>query len=261
MQCGSPLRSGGTSSTDPQVRPDSNATFSINAAQPITELSTRVDSSQAGTASAQPITKFALIAVGGLILGLMVGLTLRELGVLDFVLGQKVARDAAEEQARSSYDDGKEVGDEAGYSRGYEEGKSAGFSEGDTTGYERGYNTGLDVGFIDSKAGITPTDVGSFGISVEWSDMISSPTESGLSGICVFTNGNNLQNWDGWKWAFISTSGSINFMSDSNGDYNCYVESRFRSDIGSLQKYNRLAVYLTIDGKTDRWGPLPIPSP
>lgn len=217
----------------------------------------------ASSPAAPSRTRTALIAVGALLVGVVTTVALRELGTLDFALGEKVSVEDAKSQADTSYQagfsEGKtkgiEEGDQQGYSRGFEEGKSAGFSEGDESGYSRGYDTGRDVGFIDAKAGITPTQLGSLGLTVEWETDISGYK----SGLCMYSTGEWYQNWDSWKWAFISASGEIRFMSDSNGSYNCYVESNWSSKIGSLSRYSRLAVYVTANGKTDRWGPLPIP--
>jgi hypothetical protein len=202
--------------------------------------------------------KTALIAVGALLFGVNTTIALREFGTLDFALGEKVAVEAAASQAKASYysgfSEGEEEGDQQGYTRGYEEGKTAGFSEGDELGYSRGYDEGRDVGFIDAKAGATPTNLGSLGLSLYWTDV-----SGGGRGICLFTNGFSFTDWDSWKWAFVGSTGEIRFMSDTNGSYNCYTESNWSSKIGSLSRYNRLAVYVTTNGTTDRWGPLPIP--
>jgi len=199
-------------------------------------------------------------------MGLAVGLTLREVGTLNFALGEKIAVEVATKQADSAYstgyDDGKSegmiAGEEVGYKQGFEAGDTAGYQRGDTAGYERGYDTGLDVGFIDAKTGITPTDIGELNLTAEWITNIGGNSESG---ICLFSDGFRRNSWERWKWAFISPSGSINFMSDTNDDYNCYTRDNILSDVGSLSRYSRLAIYITVNGKTDRWGPLPVPSP
>lgn len=219
----------------------------------------------ASSPAAPSRTRTALIAVGALLVGVVTTVALRELGTLDFALGEKVSVEDAKSQADASYQagfsEGKtkgiEEGDQQGYSRGFEEGKSAGFSEGDESGYSRGYDTGRDVGFIDAKAGITPTNLGSLALSVEWA-YLDSGRDQGGRGLCVFSLGSSFNYWDSWKWAFISASGEIRFLSDTNGYYNCYAASDW-SKIGSLNRYSRLAVYITDNGKTDRWGPFPIP--
>jgi hypothetical protein len=216
----------------------------------------------ASSPAASSRTRTALIAVGALLVGVVITVTLRELGTLDFALGEKVSVEDAKSQADTSYQagfsEGKikgiEEGDQQGYSRGFDEGKAAGFTEGDESGYSRGYETGRDVGFIDAKAGITPTNLGSLGLSVDWANLTR-----GGRGMCVFSFGASLSGWDSWKWAFIASTGEIRTVSDSYGGGNCYNSSYFSERIGSLGRYSRLAVYVTANGKTDRWGPFPIP--
>lgn len=205
-----------------------------------------------------PRGRGAAISLGALVVGLVVGLALREAGTLNFALGEKIPVDVATEQADSAYKTGYESGKTEGTMTGEEAGYKRGFEAGDTAGYERGYDTGLDVGFIDAKTGITPTDIGDLNLTAEWTTNIGGSSESG---ICLFSDGLRLNRWERWKWAFISSSGSINFMSDTNDDYNCYTRVGILSDVGSLSRYSRLAIYITANGKTDRWGPLPVPSP
>ncbi len=199
-----------------------------------------------------------LTAVGALVVGLAAGLALREMGVLNFALGEKVSVNVAAKQAESAYKIGYEEGETQGLKSGEEEGYNIGFEAGDASGYERGYGTGMDVGFIDAKTGMTPTDIGDFILTAEWVFNIGGDN---VEGICLYANGNSLPEWDKLKWAFISPSGTIDFFSDSNNTYNCLENYFISQRVGSLSRYNRLAVYLTANGKTDRWGPLPIPTP
>ena len=201
-----------------------------------------------------------------MILGITAGLTLREVGVLDFALGEKIAVTVANEQAQSGYDNGykscetagTKTGDEQGYARGLDEGYNQGLKDGDTTGYERGYLTGLDIGFIDAKTGITPTDIGDLKLTASWETNIDGEF---VSGICFYSDSFRLDEWRQIKCAFISSDGKINFISDTNDDYNCFTESYIVREVGSMSKFSRLAIYVTADGKTDRWGPSPIPKP
>jgi len=207
-------------------------------------------------------SKVILLSIGAVIAGLAAGLALREVGVLDFALGEKIAVDLATEQAQFAYEsgitEGTKSGDEAGYKRGSDDGYSRGLKEGDTTGYERGYLTGLDIGFIDAKTGITPTDIGDMKLTASWETFIGGEY---VSGICFYSNGSRLDGWRQIKWAFISSDGKIDFISDTNDDYNCFTESYIVRQVGSMSKFSRLAIYVTADGKTDRWGPSPTPKP
>lgn len=198
-----------------------------------------------------------LIAVGVLVVGLAVSLAMREMGALDFALGEKIPIDVAIVRAESAYSTGYQDGETKGTKTGDEAGYNRGYELGNDEGYNRGYDNGVDVGFIDAKTGITATDVGYFGLTASWrTDVGPSP-----GSLCLFSNGSNLPKWQRLKWAFISPSGSINFWSGTNDDYNCLPSDFIASNVGSRSQYSRLAIYLTVNGKTDRWGPLPIPTP
>lgn len=258
-----------------ELRPLDISTERYVATETTGEMTRLTDSAQddlheqsvASSPTAPSRTRTALLAMSALLVGVVITIALRELGTLDFALGEKVSVEDAKSQADESYktgysegeDQGKKLGDQQGYTRGFAEGKTAGFTEGDESGYLRGYDsgydTGRDVGFIDAKAGVTPRNLGSLGLSVDWANLTR-----GGRGLCVQTYGSFIKSWDSWKWAFISASGEIRFMSDTNGTYNCYAASNWSSEIGSLSRYSRLAVYVTANGKTDRWGPFPIPS-
>ena len=257
VSCGAELRSLDVSAEIPVATSTTGETFRVDDFVQGDEE----DQFVANSPSSSSHVKTALIAVGALLVGVITTIALREFGTLDFALGEKVPVEAAASQAKASYDsgfsEGEEEGDQQGYTRGYEEGKTAGFSEGDELGYSRGYDEGRDVGFIDGEAGITPTNLGAFDLSVDWT-YLSSGRDKGSRGLCVFSSGSSFNYWDSWKWAFISASGEIRFLSDTNGYYNCYAASDW-SKIGSLNRYSRLAVYITDNGITDRWGPLPIP--
>jgi len=249
--------------TGPQSRPDVSASSGTYEPAVLGQNSLPTSLSDSIVRRTVPRGRAAVISVGALVVGLAVGLTLREVGTLNFALGEKIAVEVATKQADSAYstgyDNGKSegmiAGEEDGYERGFEAGDTAGYERGDTAGYERGYDTGLDVGFIDAKTGITPTDLGELNLTAEWI------TADWGTGICLASDGRWADDWERWKWAFISPSGSVNFMSDTNGSYNCYDTDNILSDVGSLSRYSRLAIYITANGKTDRWGPLPVPSP
>lgn len=252
--------------TGPQSRPDVSASSGTYEPAVLGQNSLPTSLSDSIVRRTVPRGRAAVISVGALVVGLAVGLTLREVGTLNFALGEKIAVEVATKQADSAYstgyDDGKSegmiAGEEVGYKQGFEAGDTTGYQRGDTAGYERGYDTGLDVGFIDAKTGITPTDAGELNLTAEWMTNIGRNSESG---ICLASDGEWADDWERWKWAFISPSGSINFMSDTNGYYSCYTRDNILNGVGSLSRYSRLAIYITANGKTDRWGPLPVPSP
>lgn len=265
IDCGTPFSLGNDAPTAPNARPDAYEASAFDEAVisgKYVDLATLTDVSARRTI---PFLTAALIAIGVLVVGLAAGLAMREMGSLDFVLGEKISLDVATVQAESAYStgyqdgetQGTKTGDEAGYERGNEAGYNRGYELGNDEGYNRGYDSGVDVGFIDAKTGITPTNLGYFGLTASWrTDVGPSP-----GSVCLFSNGSNLPKWQRLKWAFISPSGSINFLSGTNDDYNCWSSDQIASNVGSRSQYSRLAIYLTVNGKTDRWGPLPIPTP
>lgn len=197
--------------------------------------------------------------------GIALSLGAREFGVLDSLLGEKVDVISANLKSEESFSTGRaagyqagfEEGDSLGYDRGFSEGKSAGYSEGESVGESVGYDRGYDVGFIDAKTSITPNSLNQLISSVSWSNTI----DSSESGICVYFK--NSMTPDSWKWAFIKSSGQIQFVSDSSGFYRsdnfCYTSDFLRRRVGALSGYERLAVYLTYGSQTDRWGPSTTP--
>lgn len=264
--CGSPLHLATGEATSQQIRPDLSAPSAPFEPFGSGQYLAPISNPSVTRRPARSQLRTILLSVGALLTGVTIGLAGRELGVFDFALGEKIAVGTATEQARTAYEsgyrsgetEGTKSGDEAGYARGLDDGYDQGLQEGETTGYERGYLTGLDVGFIDAKTGITPTDLGDLKLSAEWTTNIGNQYESG---ICFFSDGLRLSQWQQMKWAFISSSGSIKFLSDSNDDYNCFTESEILRRVGSIPKYTRLAIYVTANGKSDRWGPSPTPTP
>lgn len=224
----------------------------------LNQHSDSVETSGAIARLTKKLFKPVLIMVGGAVIGVVASLALREMGALNFAFGEKVSVSVATKQAESAYKIGYEEGETEGKKSGEEVGYNSGFETGDASGYERGYASGMDVGFIDAKSGITPTDIGDFALTAEWSSYIGGNDESG---ICLYANSGRLPEWDQLKWAFISPSGTINFNSDSNNTYNCLTEDDILRFVGPLSRYNRLAVYIIANGKSDRWGPLQIPTP
>lgn len=260
--CGSPLK------LAPKNPPAQHVKFDLSTSSPIANPPSpgldfdSVSNPDVVTPRSPPRPRAILLSIVAVIAGLVAGLALREVGVLDSALGEKIAVDVATEQAQFAYEsgitEGTKIGDETGYKRGSDDGYSRGLKEGDTTGYERGYLTGLDIGFIDAKTGITPTDIGDLKLTASWETLIGGED---VSGICFYSESFRLDEWRQIKWSFISSDGKINFISDTNDDYNCFTESYIVRQVGSMSKYSRLAIYVTADGKTDRWGPSPIPKP
>lgn len=264
--CGSVLNQVPGHPTGQHARPDLSAPAAVPNPPSQGQHLYQTSSTDIAMQQSRSTPRTLLLSVGALFLGITAGLALREVGVLDFALGEKIAVTEANEQEQSAYDSGyksgetagTKTGDEQGYARGLDEGYSQGLKDGDTTGYDRGYLTGLDVGFIDAKTGITPTHLGDLKLTASWETFIGGEF---VSGICFYSDGSRLDEWRQIKWAFISSDGKINFISDTNDDYNCFTESYIVREVGSMSKFSRLAIYVTADGKSDRFGPSPIPKP
>lgn len=108
-----------------------------------------------------------IASVTCLLIGSVLSLGLREFGLLDFALGEKLGETEVEQLTGSAYDagersgrdagfsegetagysQGEEAGLEKGYAQGYEEGKTSGGSEGYDNGYAAGVSDGEDIGY------------------------------------------------------------------------------------------------------------------
>ena len=106
-------------------------------------------------------------SVAGLLIGSLLSLGLRELGLLNFALGEKVGETEVQQRTTSAYEAGVQSGRDAGFSegqttgysqgeedglkkgyeQGYEEGKTSGGSEGYDTGYAAGVSEGETIGY------------------------------------------------------------------------------------------------------------------
>lgn len=197
-----------------------------------------------------------LIGIGACIAGICIGIVLRQSPALDAVLGTRIdvehAEQAANARAGESFRDGRAQGDAAGYERGYDAGRHEGSSIGDAQGYQRGFDDGYAAGADDAYTGAGTTIQ-----RVAWSDNIGDDSESG---ICIFFKGSYLV--DSWRWVFRGDGGSKEITDDdfsrSSTDW-CYDTSFLESEVPAFRSYDSLTVYVTRDGKIDRWGPKAVP--
>jgi hypothetical protein len=202
-------------------------------------------------------TTVVLVAVGACLAGIGLGIGLRQSPALDPVLGTRIDVERAEQIATARADTslryGRAQGDAAGYDRGFDVGRDDGLADGDAAGYERGYDEGFERGADMAYAGAGTTIK-----RVEWSYNIGDDSDEG---ICVYFKGDYVLSE--WRWVFTD-GGTPSDITDSFFDEAatnwCYTKSYLVSQIGGLSNFDTLTVYVTRDGKTDRWGPKRVPS-
>lgn len=97
-----------------------------------------------------------IVAVTSLLVGALLSLGARQIGVLDAVLGKTISEKDATALADKKFTEGETFGRQKGFAAGDEAGYLRGFEEGKTSGGSDGYSNGYNVGFTDgSKAGFT----------------------------------------------------------------------------------------------------------
>lgn len=193
--------------------------------------------------------KLAALAFAGVMVGVALGVTARDLGALDFMLGERF--DTAQVEARES--ESRALGQTDGYEKGFAKGITEGVKEGELDGYAEGFAEGRKDGENRAYEG-----AGSSIQEVSWSYNI----DSGNEGICVdFTGSYLLSNW---KWVFEYPDGTVDTIEESSFSrsnsgwcYDTLTLSRY-TDVSRLYDAT-LTIYVTRGSLTDRWGPLPSP--
>lgn len=195
------------------------------------------------------VRRRALAGAVAIAVGAGAGVAARELGALDFALGERF--DAAYVEARSDQAEATGVGrgDKDGYDRGFGEGEEQGRRLGYDEGFAEGRKEGEARGYEGAGTSIR---------EVSWSEVIGGSE----SGICVDFTGTYFL--DNWRWEFEFPDGEVDVIDDSAFDRSndgwCYsIDTLARyTDTDRLYEAT-LTIYVTRSGLTDRWGPRPAP--